>query len=132
MIAYIPQNFFIAHWFVDQPSEAWRQQTGVPNMNWIAAVWRRMDGFYEAKQRFAYFDKRERCIKSNWHSFTIRGGTPRERLIVPFDGIAQMTSIRHGGAFWERVDLNLPGDQAIEILMQKSWMRIVGTEAEMN
>jgi len=33
---------------------------------------------------------------------------------------------------WERVDLNLPGDQALEILLQKPWMRIVATEAEMN
>lgn len=132
MILYIPENFFIAHWFVDQPSEAWRKQTGVPNMNWIAAVWRRPDGMYEARNRFAYFDDRERCIRSNWHGFTLRGNAKPHTLIEPFDKIALMTSIRHGNCFWERVDLNLPGDQAIEILMQKSWMRVVATEAEMN
>lgn len=132
MILYIPENFFIAHWFADQPSTEYQKATGIPNMNWIAAVWRRPDGLYEARHRFAYFDKRERVIRSSWHGFTLRGHAPRATLLTPFDQIAKMTSMRHGGAMWERVDLNLPGDQALEILLQKPWMRIVATEAEMN
>ncbi len=132
MIEYIPQNFFIAHWFADQPSDAFRRMSGVPNMNWIAAVWRRPDGFYEAVQRFAYFNDRGRRVRSRWYEFILKPDVPREILIAPFDRIAQMTSLRHGGAMWERVDLNLPGDQAFEIVSKKRWMRVVGTSADLN
>ncbi len=132
MIEYIPQHFFIAHWFVDQPSLVYRKETGVPNMNWIAAVWRRPDGLYEAKMRFAYYDDRERTIRSSWQSFSMREDTPREKLVEGFDMIAKMTSARHGDAMWERVDLDLPGDEAFLILLEKPWMRIVGKEGDFN
>jgi hypothetical protein len=53
-------------------------------------------------------------------------------MIALLDDVAQKTSTQNGGAMWERVDLNLPGDKAIEKLLQRPWMRIVATQAEMN
>ncbi len=123
MIEYTPKNFFFAHWFVDQPPKDWRILMGLPNMNWMAAAWRRPDGLIEAKYRFAYYDDREVRIRSSWQEFHMKSYTPREIIIEGLDKIAiQIAS--NNNSKWERVDLNLPGDEAIELLLDKPWMQI--------
>lgn len=125
MIEYHPKNFFIAHWFVDQPSPEYRAESGVPNMNWIAAMWRCSDGRYHMAMRFAYFDDQERRERARWQAFESGPGFNVKEAVERLDQIALITSIRNGNCLWERVDLNLPGDQAFEILIQKPWMRVV-------
>jgi hypothetical protein len=132
MIEYIPDNFFIAHWFVDQPSDAYRKMAGVANMNWIAAIWRNPNGLYELQYRFAYFDNRERHVRSSWFRATSKGGQNIQQQVAAVDYIAKRTSKQNGNSKWERVDLNMPGDEAFLILIRKPWMRIIATEAEMN
>jgi hypothetical protein len=133
MIEYRPDKFFIAHWFVDQPSAAYRKETGVPNMNWIAAIWRNPDGTLEMKYRFAYFDDKEKFLRSSWYGAKTKPGLTVEQAKAPMDFMAKMTSARNGDARWERVDLNLPGDQAIRVLAKKPWMQVFAySEEELN
>lgn len=125
MITYSNNLFFIAHWFVDQPSAAYRKQTGVPNMNWIAALWRNPDGSYEMRFRFSYWDEGENYLKSSWHGAKSKSGRSIEQMIAGLDILAKMNSERNGNSFWERVDLNLFGDKAMEELLKKDWFNIV-------
>jgi hypothetical protein len=132
MIEYAPNKFFVAHWFVDQPSDVYRRLTGVANMNWIAAVWRNPDERYELKYRFAYYDNRERHIRSSWMNVSFESNVDIQKVIFGVDMLAKKVSEQNGGSHRERVDLNLSGDKAIEKLLQKPWMRIIATQAEMN
>jgi hypothetical protein len=124
MIEFKQENLYIAMWFVDQPSMEYRRRTGVPNMNWIACVWKRPDGCLEVRFRFAYWDNLEILIDKNWYRAEMSAPFSVETVICGIDETAKLISVRNGGSFWERVDLGVYGSEAIKKIQSRDWANI--------
>jgi hypothetical protein len=126
MIEFKPENFYIAMWFVDQPSPEYREKTGVPNMNWMACLYRFPNGLVKATYRFAYWDENENLLDKNWYSGQHDSLASDTELIEGLDKMMKMISIRNGDAFSQRVNLNVTGDKALAKLqsLKLSWLRI--------
>jgi hypothetical protein len=105
MIEFKQENLYIALWFVDQPSREYRRKISVPNMNWLACVWKRPDGSLELVYRYGYWDDLENLVDKHWYTAKMPGPFSVETVIHGIDEAAKLVSARNGDSFWERVDM---------------------------